>query len=802
MTTIDASREFRFYICPECNDRSRNREQFLKHAFETHPEAESQLQKLQIKEEFVEDQSTPGSASKNHDDEATNTNTDPWDVKNLEEYLFFCCPECDDIDHDKLTFIQHAFGAHPHANHLHTIFLEMMRVNRSPAYPFGRQDWSKKGGRPRKNTQKPAYCPKPVPKKLQEEQIIIKQEVIEENEGPVFDNNFQVPIDTSSPVKIEPNVAYLAETSMEIPDDDDDDNEEETNIPTSSPVKIEVFQNDFGVEPPLDVSHDMKHLFEDDYPMPPPPTLQHQIKYKCESCDDMFTDFKAMQRHMRQHHGFGYDPADETFDHEGLDNNDPEFEPVKKVAKRGKPKGSQSVSPGKSSQSISCVSEMCDFCGKKFKTKSSLKKHYIDAHDGLGVNNEEPENAESFQCDQCEKTFPEAHNLKIHIRRVHEATRDHVCKVCQKAFASAFKLNHHIRVVHEGEKNHVCSICGKAFGTGSDMRKHVRKVHEKKKEFQCEHCDFGCNNRKTLVNHWKKEHDLDEEINYKCESCEKGFKTLDGLTIHAKLVHEGVKEEKDPTPKVYQCDSCVKTFDANHKLQAHIRKDHQGIFDYPCQQCGKGYTSVAGLQHHVKTIHEGIVIKQPSKAGIRNYHCDQCPKSYSQKEGLENHIKRFHEGDFEKTVFCDQCDKSFLNKASLKAHIKVIHDKKLDFRCEYCGKEFAFKVHLNGHIKRVHETENNEKCPHCNKTFAFKYDMDIHVKSVHEGYKPHQCQECGKSFGKSNTLNDHIKRVHQAKKNEECRYCNQSYLYKSELQRHVETVHAKTLRMGLDLSLV
>ena len=80
--------------------------------------------------------------------------------------------------------------------------------------------------------------------------------------------------------------------------------------------------------------------------------------------------------------------------------------------------------------------------------------------------------------------------------------------------------------------------------------------------------------------------------------------------------------------------------------------------------------------------------------------------------------------------------------------------------------------------------------------------MDIHVKSVHEGYKPHQCQECGKSFGKSNTLNDHIKRVHQAKKNEECEYCNQSYLYKSELQRHVETVHAKTLRMGLDLSLV
>ena len=39
----------------------------------------------------------------------------PWNVENLEEFLYFCCPECDLKDQSKVEFLQHALEQHPKA---------------------------------------------------------------------------------------------------------------------------------------------------------------------------------------------------------------------------------------------------------------------------------------------------------------------------------------------------------------------------------------------------------------------------------------------------------------------------------------------------------------------------------------------------------------------------------------------------------------------------------------------------------------------------------------------------------------
>ena len=39
----------------------------------------------------------------------------PWNVENLEEFLYFCCPECDLKDQSKTEFLQHALEQHPKA---------------------------------------------------------------------------------------------------------------------------------------------------------------------------------------------------------------------------------------------------------------------------------------------------------------------------------------------------------------------------------------------------------------------------------------------------------------------------------------------------------------------------------------------------------------------------------------------------------------------------------------------------------------------------------------------------------------
>ena len=39
----------------------------------------------------------------------------PWDVTNLDDFLYYCCPECDWKEKDKQTFVEHAVLSHDHA---------------------------------------------------------------------------------------------------------------------------------------------------------------------------------------------------------------------------------------------------------------------------------------------------------------------------------------------------------------------------------------------------------------------------------------------------------------------------------------------------------------------------------------------------------------------------------------------------------------------------------------------------------------------------------------------------------------
>ena len=37
----------------------------------------------------------------------------PWMVNQLEDFLYFCCPECDTKEKDRESFLDHAFKEHP-----------------------------------------------------------------------------------------------------------------------------------------------------------------------------------------------------------------------------------------------------------------------------------------------------------------------------------------------------------------------------------------------------------------------------------------------------------------------------------------------------------------------------------------------------------------------------------------------------------------------------------------------------------------------------------------------------------------
>ena len=45
--------------------------------------------------------------------EGSEGSNNPWEVENVEDFLYFCCPECDVKNHSRDHFLKHAFDQHP-----------------------------------------------------------------------------------------------------------------------------------------------------------------------------------------------------------------------------------------------------------------------------------------------------------------------------------------------------------------------------------------------------------------------------------------------------------------------------------------------------------------------------------------------------------------------------------------------------------------------------------------------------------------------------------------------------------------
>lgn len=90
-------------------------------------------------------------------------------------------------------------------------------------------------------------------------------------------------------------------------------------------------------------------------------------------------------------------------------------------------------------------------------------------------------------CQICHKSFPSAHYLKTHVRRMHQTDEAQRAKVCPHCGESKRQLSDHIRRAHNIKK-YFCDLCPKSFKTNVQRRIH-QNVHTGFKPYTCATCD-------------------------------------------------------------------------------------------------------------------------------------------------------------------------------------------------------------------------------------------------------------------------------------------------------------------------
>ena len=92
------------------------------------------------------------------------------------------------------------------------------------------------------------------------------------------------------------------------------------------------------------------------------------------------------------------------------------------------------------------------------------------------------------KCKECNLSFEEKSDLKMHILALHP--KQYTCKLCAEIFETSVALELHLKI-HNTEKEYKCEVCDKAFHMKWRLGKHT-KLHEIS---NIKYCHFF-NNRK------------------------------------------------------------------------------------------------------------------------------------------------------------------------------------------------------------------------------------------------------------------------------------------------------------------
>jgi uncharacterized Zn-finger protein len=112
---------------------------------------------------------------------------------------------------------------------------------------------------------------------------------------------------------------------------------------------------------------------------------------------------------------------------------------------------------------------------------------------------------------------------------------------------------------------------------------------------------------------------LNDQLIFKCKSCDKSYFTLGALKMH-------IRTHTLPC----KCKICGKSFSRPWLLQGHYRT-HTGEKPFKCDICYRAFADRSNLRAHMQT-----------HSFIKKYHCNGCERTFSRMSLLNRHLENCH----------------------------------------------------------------------------------------------------------------------------------------------------------------